>query len=235
MAKKETLLNLVTEAVKREKEFVDGLTGAERAVVGASDNWSAKDVVAHCAYWKKRRAVEIPQVLQGGSAAVFDDFDHENDRIFLEYRDKSWDDVTAFSREAAHLLVGQLQQMSEEDLERPWQDDRPIWRMVVGNGYSHTIVHLAEHYQQKGDMVHAAELTAMLGQPLADLDESPGWQGTVKYNAACSLSLLGEKAAAINELRDALALTPALVDWSKQDSDLDPLRDEPDFLAIYAE
>jgi len=133
------------------------------------------------------------------------------------------------------LLIDQLRNMSEEDLERPWQDDRSIWRTVVGNGYIHPIMHMIEHYQQKGDMAQAAEITAMLGQPLVELDDSPDWQGTIKYNAACSLSLLGKKEAAIAELRDALALAPELIDWSKQDSDLDPLREEPAFQAIYEE
>ena len=234
MAKKEILLDLLAEAVKREKEFVDGLTDADREAVGASDNWSAKDLVAHCAFWKERRVAEIPEVLQGGTPTEFDDFDHENDRIFLEFRDKSWDEITAFSRNAAHQLFAQIQQMSEAELDLPWQDDRPIWRMAVGNGYSHPLVHMAGHYQQKGDIAHAAELTALLGQPLAELDDSPGWMGTVKYNVACSLSLLGEKEAAIVQLGEALALTPALIEWSKQDSDLDPLREEPAFLALYA-
>jgi len=233
MAKKELLLGLLAEAVKRENEFVDGLSSADHDAAGAADNWSAKDVISHCAYWKKVRAAEIPQALAGESPTDIENFDHENDMIFQENKDKSWDEVLAFSREASHLLISQVQQMSEEDLEWPFQEERPIWRMVVGNGYSHPTAHLAGHYRQKGDLEKAAELTSLLGQPLAALDDSPDWQGTVKYNAACSLSLLGQKEAAIAELRDALALTPALVEWSQKDSDLEPLHEEEAYKALY--
>jgi len=233
VARKEKLMNLLVEAAKREKEFVDTFTAGERAASGTSDNWSAKDLIAHCAFWKQRRVAEIPLVLQGGTPILFDDFDHENDRIFQEHCDLSWEEVMALSYSALHLLIMQLQGMSEADLNHPWQDDRPIWRTVVGNGYSHPMTHMAEHYQQKGDMARADELTVLLRQPLAELDAGPDWQGTVMYNTACRLSLLGEKEAAIAELRDALALMPALVEWSQQDSDLDPLREEAAFQALY--
>ncbi|MDX1417483.1 MAG: ClbS/DfsB family four-helix bundle protein [Candidatus Promineifilaceae bacterium] len=233
MAKKAVLLELLAETVRREQEFIDGLSDAQRAAIGEADNWSAKDLVAHCAYWKKRRVAEIPKVLAGGTPEVIDDFDHENELIFKAHRDMSWDEIIALSHDASHEIVAQVQQMSEQDLERPWQDDRLIWRTIVGNGYSHTMVHLAEHYQNEGDMAKAAELTALLGQPLAELDDSPSWQGTVKYNAACGLSLLGKKEAAIKELGEAFKMTPALIEWSKQDPDLEPLREEEAFQALY--
>jgi hypothetical protein len=232
MAKKEVLLNLLAEWVNREQEFVKNLTAAERTAAGAADNWSAKDLIAHCAFWKKQLVDEIPAVLQGSTPIEYA-FDHENEQIFQEYRHSSWDKVEALAHEASHLLIAQVHKMSEADLNLPWLEDRPIWRTVISNGYSHPIVHFSEHYQHKGDMAKAAELTALLGQPLAELDDGPGWQGTVKYNAACTLSLLGDKEGAINELREALAMVPSLVEWSKQDHDLDPLRDEAAFQALY--
>lgn len=227
------LLDLLAEAVKIENDFINHLSDEDLEREGSSNDWSAKDVIAHCAYWKKRRIAEIPLVLNGGQPARFDDFDHENDKIFQQNREKNWDEVQQMSHQAAHELIDQVQKMSESDLKHNWQDDTRMWRMLVSNGYQHPIIHLAEHYQQKGEMAKAAELTALLGQPLAELDAGPSWQGTVKYNAACSLSLLGEKDGAIKELKEALTLMPGLVDWSKQDKDLDPLREEPAFLALY--
>lgn len=234
MAKKEKLLHLLAEATKMEDEFIANLSAEDRATAGEADNWSAKDMIAHCAFWKKRRVSEIPEVLEGGRPTRFDDFDHENEQIFLRYRDNSWGEVQAMAQSAATELIDQVQEMSEADLKHPWMDDRPIWRMVIGNGYQHPVVHLAGFYQEKGQMDKAAELTALLGQPLADLDDGPNWQGTVKYNAACALSLLGQKEAAIKELREALALQPSLIPWSKEDKDLDPLREEAAFQALFA-
>jgi hypothetical protein len=63
---------------------------------------------------------------------------------------------------------------------------------------------------------------------LISLDDGPAWQGTIRYNNACSFSLLGEKETAINELREALKLNPGLTEWSRQDSDFEPIRVKPD-------
>lgn len=42
------------------------------------------------------------------------------------------------------------------------------------------------------------------------------------------------QARAIEELRKSLQLSPQLVEWSKQDTDLDSLRDDPAYQALYA-
>jgi hypothetical protein len=68
---------------------------------------------------------------------------------------------------------------------------------------------------------------------LASLDDSPEWQGTIRYNNACSLSLLGEKEMAIDELREALRLNPGLKEWSRQDTDFEPIRGEAGYQALY--
>jgi hypothetical protein len=70
---------------------------------------------------------------------------------------------------------------------------------------------------------------------LVDLDDSPEWQGTIRYNNACSFSLLGDKEKAILELGEALKLNPGLTDWSKQDPDFEPIREEAGYKALYAE
>ena len=49
------------------------------------------------------------------------------------------------------------------------------------------------------------------------------------YNLACCESLAGRKEDAIGHLRVAFERRPSLRDLSKEDTDLDPLRDEPAF------
>jgi hypothetical protein len=44
---------------------------------------------------------------------------------------------------------------------------------------------------------------------------------------------LGDKQKAINELRQALRLRPDLTEWSQQDPDFEPIRDEAGYKAIY--
>jgi tetratricopeptide (TPR) repeat protein len=235
VARKELLVDLLTQGHFEEKSFYDGLSEAERNQSGKVDDWSPKDVLAHCSYWKQVRVADIQRVMEGGTVTRIDDFDHENARIFEQFSDQSWQEVMAYAEEATGALAGQLEKMSEAELELEWQDERPIWQVVVGNGYSHPLSHISEHYQQKGDIQRAAELTGMLGKPLVALDDGPTWIGTAHYNAACSYSLLGNRDKAIKELGEALALRPNLIEWSKQDPDLEAIREEAGYKALYSD
>ena len=60
------------------------------------------------------------------------------------------------------------------------------------------------------------------------LAEDPDkWQG--HYHAACLEALTGNGDAAIAHLRRAVELDEQALEWAKDDSDLDGLRDRPDF------
>jgi hypothetical protein len=57
----------------------------------------------------------------------------------------------------------------------------------------------------------------------------------MRYNMACMYSLSGNLDAAVEELRHALQLRPDLTEWSKQDPDLNQLRDRDDLKALYSD
>jgi hypothetical protein len=46
--------------------------------------------------------------------------------------------------------------------------------------------------------------------------------------------LTGRREIALTNLKTALSLYPELIEWSKKDSDLDSLREESEFKALYA-
>ena len=55
---------------------------------------------------------------------------------------------------------------------------------------------------------------------------------TVHFNLACAYSLTGKKSEALEHLRRAVELNGDFRDNAKNDSDLDAIRDEPEFSAI---
>jgi tetratricopeptide (TPR) repeat protein len=55
------------------------------------------------------------------------------------------------------------------------------------------------------------------------------------YNLACCESLTGRKVDAIEHLRRAIALSEQFRSYAKNDSDLDPLRDDPAFRDLIAD
>ena len=106
--------------------------------------------------------------------------------------------------------------------------------MIVGDVYIHSMaMHLGPLLLEHGKKKYATELQEEAAKLLSELDESQSWQGVVRYNLACHYALAGETETAIEKLREALEMNPELTEWSKEDSDLASLREEPGYLAPY--
>jgi tetratricopeptide (TPR) repeat protein len=124
--------------------------------------------------------------------------------------------------------------MSTETLPR--QEGRPLWRRIAGSGYMHVMaMHLIPIYIERGEKEYATELQEEAAKLAVELVEDKDWHGVVRYNLACHYALIGETERAIEGLKQAFELNPSLVEWSKQDSDLTSIREEPGYLALYAE
>ena len=243
MELKSKLVELIEHAFKEEQALFDSLSEDERSVAGEADRWSPKDVIAHLAGWKARLAENLTAAAGGGTPVRYDGYDHfeaVNAREFEEKRDWSWSKVLEEAAEACQRLVEQVEARSEGELRGtetlPWQEDRALWRLIVGNGYIHPVaMHLSPIYIKRGEKRYATELQEEAANLLWELDESASWQGVVRYNLACHHALVGETERAIEELGRALELNPGLTEWSKEDSDFASIREEPGYLALYAE
>lgn len=240
MELKSKLIELVERAFQEERTLYDKLSEAERSVVGQPDRWSPKDVIVHLAGWKARLAGNLVMAANGGTPVRYDDFEAVNAKEFEENRDRSWSEVLEMAAEACQQLIEQVEARSEDELRGtetlPWQGDRPLWRLIVGNGYMHPMaMHLGPIHIERGEKEYATELQEEAAKLLWELDESESWQGLVRYNLACHYALVGEVERAIEELGEALELNPGLTEWSKEDPDLASIREEPGCLALYAE
>jgi adenylate cyclase len=67
----------------------------------------------------------------------------------------------------------------------------------------------------------------------AALEMSPG-DSVMHYNGACLYAKLGEIRKAVDALREAIAGGYQNFGWMKNDPDLDPLRDDPEFIELTA-
>ena len=175
-------------------------------------------------------------MLAGNTPTHVED-DQLNEEVYSRYKDESWEEVDTLIDDGLERMGEAIASLSEEDLQRhdfyPWEQGRPLWREIVGNIYTHPIIHLSEWHIKRGNPARAAEMYQEMTSQLTGLDDSPDWQGTIRYNNACSFSLLGDKKTAINELREALKLNPGLTEWSRQDPDFEPIRGEAGYQALY--
>jgi tetratricopeptide (TPR) repeat protein len=235
--RKTLLLDLLKQAHEMEMHFVDALSDQQRARAGTLEDWSAKDVISHIAAWKARMADNLLAVSEGRPPTETGDVDRENALFFEAYRDQTWEEALSGAAGAFRRILAQVETLGEQELvsheKFPWQGERPLWRLIAGTGYIHPIAHLAEFHRNQGNREQAANMIGEMARAMAGLDDGLAWQGAVKYNMACHYSLLGATAEAIRELREALALAPGLTDWSKQDPDLDAIRGEAGYEAVY--
>ena len=233
---KKELTELLQKGHQLEKEFIGTLSDEERNARGTLETWSAKDCIAHNAYWRKHHADDVLAVLAGETPTEVED-DQINAEVYSRYKDQSWEDIDTLVEIGLKRMGEAIALISEDDLQRnnfyPWEQGRPLWREIVGNIYTHPVIHLSEWHIKRGVPARAAEMYQEMTRQLTSLDDSPDWQGTIRYNNACSFSLLGDKETAINELREALKLNPGLTEWSRQDADFEPIRGEAGYQALY--
>jgi hypothetical protein len=237
---KRKVVGLIERALEEEQALFDRLSEEERSVVGEPDGWSSKDVMVHSAKWKARLAANLGAAASGGTPVRHEDYETINAKEFEEYRDRSWSEVLEMAANAVQQLIEQVEARTEDELRGmdtlPWQEDRPLWRLIVGNGFIHPVtMHLGPVYIGRGEKAFATQLMEEAAALLWELDESASWQGLVRYNLACHYALVGEPEHAIRGLGEALELSPGLTEWSKEDPDFACIREEPGYLALYGE
>lgn len=81
---------------------------------------------------------------------------------------------------------------------------------------------LAEPAYRAGDYERAIEIAS---QGLADYPDHP----SLRYQLACYCSLAGRGDEAMEHLGAAFAANPETRNWARGDSDLDPIRNRPDY------
>ena len=232
---KRELTELLGKGYQVEKEFIATLADEERNADGTFENWTAKDCIAHNAYWRKHHAEDVLAVLAGKTPTHIDE--QINKEVYSRYKDQSWEDIDTLVDSGLQRMGEAIALISEDDLQRddfyPWEQGRPLWKEIVGNIYTHPVIHLSEWQIKRGYPARAAEMYQEMTRQLTSLDDGPDWQGIIRYNNACSFSLLGDKEIAINELGEALKLNPGLTEWSRQDPDFEPIRGEAGYKALY--
>jgi hypothetical protein len=237
MSLQEKLLEMLHTARARELAFVEALSPAERAAEGGPADWSPKDLVAHMADWRLQKAGDLASLARGEEPPDGPELDAANEIIYHKHRAKPWNEILEFSADSWAALETALHRVTEDLLAAPSpmpsMQGRPNWRMVTVDVAIHPVTHLAGYLVRHGRLDDATRWEEENAAGLEGLDPSPPWHGTIRYNLACHYALRGQGSKAVAALSDALRLNPDLTEWSKQDSDLDSLRGEPNYRTLY--
>jgi hypothetical protein len=231
---KETALDLLNRAHADQRALIEELTDAERNTIGTLDHWSFKDIVSHVTAWTRRAAERIDALRRGEEPPNFDDLDRINAVTFEAQRDRIWADVIADAARIHDDLMQRVEELSDDDLTQPdrfpYQRGRPLVRLITGDGFAHPELHYAQFLFEHGKIARANQLQVDATTLLESLE---AWRNVARYNLACYYALTGQAPQALIELHRSFAVNPNLIEWSKQDTDLDSLRDDPEFQALY--
>jgi non-specific serine/threonine protein kinase len=98
--------------------------------------------------------------------------------------------------------------------------------------------YLSQHpYDARGHMYFAVDLAQVGRKEEAKIEAAKALELSPEdplmlYNATCFYSQMNEKKLAVDSLRNAFSVGYANYDWLKRDTDLDPIRNEPEFLEL---
>jgi hypothetical protein len=228
------LLNMIGE---EEQTYAASLSEAYGAKTGTLEDWAPKDVLVHLAFSHQEMVKYVQASLRGETIPEDEHYQGINDRIFQDHKDDPWSQVVDWLAQANREMIEHCRLFTEQQLKSKdflsHQGDRPLWRAIAGNGGMHPLAHLAQLYALQADATSSTRMQERAASLMAALDDSPDWIGTVQYNLACHYALCGEKEKAIPLLVEAFQLSPRLIEWSKDDHDLDSLRELPEFQAFF--
>jgi hypothetical protein len=139
---------LLTAIRAKRGEFAvlcDGLTDEQlMALPGPQDDWSAKDLMAHLAYWEQRTLDELRVGLGGGTVIWGSDTDKVNTLVLLDSQKRSLDDV----RGQFERMMGEVTAFVEslpDDLYTAhfdWLEGRTVWQQIVYEFIEHYDDHM---------------------------------------------------------------------------------------------
>ncbi|TMD64100.1 MAG: ClbS/DfsB family four-helix bundle protein [Chloroflexi bacterium] len=235
---KPMLLDFLNTMQTTQQTLVTELNDTERAAIGTPVHWSARDHVAHITFWKQRLLLKLAALVRNETPPRFDDFDSLNMQVFEEQRERSWSDILLDAEHAHAELLAHLERFTEEDLassrwfppedgdDDVFPEGRPLWDVILGSGYWHPQSHFTQFYLDRNDVLRATQIQEAWVAHMMQREVPTVMRSVVLYNLACFYATTNQVAIAREVLPQALALNPALTEYSKQDPDLASLRAE---------
>ena len=215
--------------------LINNLTPEEKTTRGSLEKWSTKDMLFHLTFWNNHLNNQIEKGLKGEKVPQSGDYlDQVNDGVLFEHIDRPFEEAQSAEQAAYQKILHITADISTEDLndtqKYKFLEGRPLLDRILGTYGYHVAAHVSDHYIQTGKPEKARALQEKLSEMLSAF---PTWKANSIYNLACFYALNGMGKEAIEKLKVAFKERPELLEWSKQDSDMDPLREMPEYRALF--
>src|SRR5436190_3339465 len=134
------LVDGIRAARTTEREIFDAIDPDDRDRAGVDGGWSAKDIQAHLAAWRRRMVERMAATREGREepALAATETDEVNAIFHAERAGWPWDQVVADADTTATDLIAEI-----EAAPRGVLDDPQLVGSIMGNGAEHTRAHVA--------------------------------------------------------------------------------------------
>lgn len=231
----EELIGLLQFMRGEQEAYLASLPENERTANGTWEVWAPKDVLSHLYFWQSN-LLEILNSLDQ-TPPEQEPFEVRNQRNYLRFQDSSYDEVYGLYAKSLDEIVVRVKTYSDEDLTTPNRFARiangSLQQTILGNTYGHNITHLGELVSRRGTPADGLALQEKATRKLIAFDDSPRSTGTALYNLACAYALAGDAGRTVELLNEAFPLRPDLLEFSREDTDFNLVRDTAEFQGLY--
>jgi uncharacterized protein (TIGR03083 family) len=156
---KAELIDLIQTERARLEALLGQLTEAQLAQPGVAGDWSAKDIMAHLAFWEQKmlqrtQAVvrgERPEILRVEGEEWETTMNRINDQNFAANRARPLPEVQADFQRSYEQVLAVMEGITDDDLAETSPATqllgRPLHDLISGDTY--------EHYREHGDAIRA--------------------------------------------------------------------------------
>lgn len=213
-------MQIVEWAYKEEQSLIRNLSEEDVKETGIFEKWSAKDIIAHNSFWKKKRLQDIKIALKGSSPDSTENYHEINREVFEENKNKHWDEINSCFEESYQNVFKTVSAAPNDELTN--EKTNP-WKMVVIYCCLHPVSHLDRYYVNRNQRFYSINIWKAATGYLEMLPASPGIIGTAKYNLARHYLVSDEDYMGLRLLRESFSLNPKLKEKAKQDTALSSL------------
>ncbi len=233
---KKEMLDLFMSLRKELAEVLENLNEPQKQECGSLQRWGVKDMLMHLAFWGDHFNRQLEAARTGSPIPEAGDYyEIINDGVLLRNKEKPFEEAR---KEEEKIFAKSLELLEREDPdalvdtnEYPYLKGRSLLDRALGTECYHVVAHISDYYLKQGFYDKAAGMQEEYAQKLLAF---PGWDANAYYNLACFYSLNGKLEKAFGNLELAFKVKPDLKEWAKKDSDIDPLRQQPEYQSLIA-
>ncbi|MBX4267275.1 ClbS/DfsB family four-helix bundle protein [Clostridium estertheticum] len=178
------LLEIIHNVNMEEENLITNLEYKKENFLGSYDNWTANDVVSHISEWRILSSKKLQAVKKSKYVSFHEEIDILNRQNYEIHKNETIEEVKLLSTKSYKLLENQIESFDNLELIGESKIDgfiSPLWKYILIDGFSHTIIHIVFYYIKIQEFEKAFEILERNYTLLLELDNSKEMINNIFY------------------------------------------------------